>query len=212
MKKLFLLVIALVLTVSVDAKSLRELWLAMPDSLLPTLDKNLRLELLDLVDMKVKPEVKNLLEEECRMDTLTSDFLEVTTSPLEKVQMCLLPMETGDSILCVVKKILGPAMESEVRFYDSQWNESEGNGYLPSDISQLSKYLKEKPDTLDEDKYRELVSLIEPVMVSVTFSNLSDTLVFSVSIPLASNDEKEKLNSILLQRKFKWGTGRFNEI
>lgn len=212
MKKLFLLMIVFALTASVDAKSLRELWLSMPDSLLPTLDNNLRLELVDLVDMKVKPEVKNLLGEECLIDTLTSDFLEVTTSSSAKVQMCLLPMGTGDSILCVIKNFSAPAMESEVRFYDSQWKETGSKAYLPSDISQLSRYLNAKPDTLGEDEYQERLSLLEPIVVSAKFSYPSKSLVFSVSLPLVSNDDKGKLNAILSQRKFKWNGKRFNEI
>lgn len=211
MKKVFLLLLAVVLSVSADAKSLRELWVSMPDSLLPTLNQNLRLELIDLVDMKVKPEVRNLLGEDCQLDTLTSDFLEFSASSHSKVQMRLLPQVSGDSTLCVIQKFSAPASESVVRFFDGQWNELSDKNYLPSDITQLSKYLKAKPDTLSESDYRGLVSLIEPFMVSAEFAGLTDSLVFSVSLPLVSNEEKTKINAILLQRKFKWEGNKFNE-
>ena len=211
MKKLFVLVVGVLVSLSVDAQTLRDLWLSMPDSLMPTLDKNLRLELVDLVDMKVKPEVKNLLGEECAMDTLVSDFLEVSSSPSSKIQMKLLPRESGDSLLCIVRTLSAPAEESELKIYDRQWNELAGMDYLPSDLFQLSKYLRAKPDTLGDEQYHQLISLIEPVMVSAKFDKQSDLLIFNISLPLVSNKEKEKLNAILLQRKFKWNGKRFNE-
>ena len=52
----------------------------MPDSLLPYLNKNQRLELLELRDMKVKAEVKNLLNGNTVMDTLTTNYLSLTLS------------------------------------------------------------------------------------------------------------------------------------
>ena len=103
MKKLFVFLWVVLLVTSVQAKSLKDLWVSMPDSLLPTLDRNLRLELVELEEMGVKPNVKNLLGEECDMDTLTNDYLEFTTSKAARLQMIYLPSSAGDSILCVIK-------------------------------------------------------------------------------------------------------------
>lgn len=86
MKKLFVFLWVVLLVTSVQAKSLKDLWVSMPDSLLPTLDRNLRLELVELEEMGVKPNVKNLLGEECDMDTLTNDYLECTTSKAARLQ------------------------------------------------------------------------------------------------------------------------------
>ena len=69
MKKIFVFLWVVLLVTSVQAKSLKDLWVSMPDSLLPTLDRNLRLELVELEEMGVKPNVKNLLGEECDMDS-----------------------------------------------------------------------------------------------------------------------------------------------
>lgn len=82
MKTKILLLVLVVMTVFGNAKaSVREAWLMMPDSLLPYLNKNQRLELLELRDMKVKAEVKNLLNGNTVMDTLTTNYLSLTLSP-----------------------------------------------------------------------------------------------------------------------------------
>ncbi len=63
----------------------------------------------------MKPNVKNLLGEDCEMDTLTNDYLECTTSKVARLQMIYLPSLAGDSRLCVIKTFNAPSKESEIR-------------------------------------------------------------------------------------------------
>ena len=53
-KKIFTVLCALVVALAVQAKSLRELWVSMPDSLAPVLTQNMRVEFTELQDMKVR--------------------------------------------------------------------------------------------------------------------------------------------------------------
>lgn len=212
MKKLFLWMILASLMLPLQAKSLRDLWVSMPDTLLPTFNKNLRMEFVDLLDMGVKPEVKNLLGEECLMDTLTADYLHLSTSSLGNLQMKLLPVVDSDSILCVVKTFAGPELESEVKFFDQNWKKMDETQFLPSDFWQLKRYFKVKPDTMSEVRYSELARMIEPVMFHVSFSDSDESITVEVSLPLLSKVEKMQVNAILLQRKFKWNGKILNEI
>lgn len=212
MKKLVVLLVTVALSVSVHAKSLRDLWISMPDTLMPILDKNLRIEFVDLKDMGVKAEVKNLLGENSVMDTLSTDYLQMTTSASSSVQMLLLPRSGSDSLLCVIKTFLGTEKESEVRFYDQQWQEVNSQDLLPADAYTLDGYFKAKPDTMSEEKFRELHLALEPKMWGVELSAADKTLVFRLSLPLLSNEEKVQLNALLMQRKFKWNDKTFNEI
>lgn len=212
MKKLIVLLAASFLTVSVTAKSLKDLFIAMPDSLMPTLNKNLRTELIELRDMGVKPEVKNLLSEDCLLDTLTSDYLQLATSQSSLMQMRLLPQEHGDSLLCVVKTCMGPEKESEVIFFDQEWKAVDARKMFDKDIYSLKSYLKEKPDTMSEEKYQAALALLQPMMLSAMLSPSSEMIEFKLSQILLSKEEKEQTKAILLQRKFKWDGNRFNEI
>lgn len=197
---------------SVQAKSLKDLWVSMPDSLLPTLDRNLRLELVELEEMGVKPNVKNLLGEECDMDTLTNDYLECTTSKVARLQMIYLPSSAEDSVLCVIKTFRAPSKESEIRFYDQGWRQLPISSYLAKDQYMLGSYIKPKSDTMRVEEYEELKSKLEPVMYVTEYLPTAQAFRVLVSLPLLSNEDKMKVQSILVQRKFKWVLGRFNEI
>lgn len=211
MKKLIVLVVVIALSAQVSAKSLRDLWLCMPDSLMPVLDKNLRLEFVDLKDMGVKMDVRNLLGEDCSMDTLAADYMLLTVSKSSSCEMLLLPRSDGDSLLCVVRTFLGHEKESEVRFYDQQWREVNLWELLPADVYTIGRYFKAKPDTMSEEKYRELHLALEPGMWCVKLSVVEKSLAFQLSLPLLSKEEKTQLSSLLLQRKLKWDGGKFNE-
>ena len=212
MKKLIVLLTVSFMTVSLSAKSLTELFVAMPDSLMPTLNKNLRTELVELRDMGVKSEVKNLLAENCQLDTLTSDFLQLATSSSSLMQMRLLPQVQGDSLLCVVKTCMGPEKESEIYFFDQDWKALNAGKMFDRDIYSLKGYLNEKPDTMSEEKYQATLGLLQPVMLSAKLSPSSEMIQFQLSQVLLTKEEKKQVKTILLQRKFKWDGNRFNEI
>ena len=101
-KNVLLLLMLLTFATNMSAKSLNELWVSMPDSLMPMVNKSQRIEFLDLKNLGVKAEVDNLLGESCQLDSVTSDYLKLTTSPSSLYEMRLLPQTSGDSLLCIV--------------------------------------------------------------------------------------------------------------
>jgi len=212
MKKLIVFFMVAVLSLTVHAKSLRELFVAMPDSVLPTLSANLRLELVELSEMVVRAEAKSLLGSDCVLDTITSNYLQLSTSKAALVQMRLLPQTEGDSILCVVKTFSATEKESDVRFYDEGWRELDRNRMFAGvNLDTMASNLMAKPDTMSMERYQELVAMVEPKMCSAQLDSRENTIVFQFSLPLVSDEEKMCLNVCLLQRKFKWGGKIFNE-
>lgn len=107
MKKIKYILCACLMMASLgmEAKSMKDLLVSMPDSVVPYLNHNLRLEFAELQEMGVKAEVKNLLGETSVMDTLTADFAQLRTSKSATLQMKKLPSANGDSLLCVVKTL-----------------------------------------------------------------------------------------------------------
>ena len=79
MKKIKYILCACLMMASLgmEAKSMKDLLVSMPDEVMPCLNKNMRLEFAELQEMGVKAEVKNLLEEVSVMDTLTQDFVQI---------------------------------------------------------------------------------------------------------------------------------------
>lgn len=209
MKKMrFLMLACLVLaSMGVGARSMKDLLVSMPDSVVPFLDKNLRLEFAELQEMGVKAEVKNLLGDTSVMDTLTTDFLQLRTSRVSTLQMKKLPALDGDSLLCVVNTFAGPEKDSELCLYTQDWKP------VPCSFDLQSKAgaLVQKPDTMSEERFAELKRMIEPKMVYALLLQHEDAIVLRLSLPLLSEEDKKQVNAIKMQRKFNWNGRTFNE-
>ena len=165
MKKIKYIMLACLLTASlgIEAKSMKDLLVSMPDEMMPTLNSNMRLEFAELQEMGVKAEVKNLLGEVSVMDTLTQDFVQVRMSKVSTLQMKKLPMENGDSVLCVVKSFAGVEKESELYFFNQEWKVLDANPFLGGKrMEDLAETLVQKPDTMSESRFADLKAMIEP--------------------------------------------------
>ena len=213
MKKILILLFVVFATVG-QAKTMREMLVAMPDSVVPYLNKNMRLELVELMDMHVTPEVKNSLAGVSKIDTLTADYLQLTLNKVTTLEMKLLARgENGDSLLCMIKTVAAPEKESEISFFSQQWEPLDLHGMFDGkDLGALTETLLAKPDTMSAERYQELKAMVEPRMVYATFSEIGNDVVFNLSLPLLVEEDKMAVKAILLQRKFKWNGITFKEI
>lgn len=214
--KLFLLtLISLMVAIATPAKSMRSLWQCMPDSLIPYLDANLRQEMVDFADMQVKTQVKNLLDGNSSLDTLTSNYADISLNSCSRMQLRLLPSSQGDSLLCMVLTVSAPERESVVRFFTQAWQPipsqripqvlmPDGKGFTP-DV-----YLV-RPDTMSQARFDELRAMIEPAMVYATLSPSDDSLILQLAFPLVSDEQRKALDIIRMQRKLKWDGVSFKE-
>ena len=80
------------------AQTLREAFTAMPDSLLPTLTKNNRLDMMDFMDAKMKAAVTNRLDGETVMTFFSEDSLAIRMSDAMTVEMRLQKADTTATV------------------------------------------------------------------------------------------------------------------
>jgi hypothetical protein len=122
-------VLFLILTISGRAEDVRmkDVFRLMPDSLLPTLSANNRLDMIDFMDSQMKAEVTNLLGGKSEMTALSDDSLTIRMSDALTVQMLLLkPQEMIDScsqVVCLLQ-IFGTDslnLDTKIDFYTPQW-------------------------------------------------------------------------------------------
>ncbi len=202
----------LLASLGMEAKSMKDLLVSMPDSLAPSLDKNLRTEFVELQDMGVKAEVNNLLGGSSVMDTLTQNFVQLRLSAASTMQIKKLPQVNGDSLLCVVKTLSAPEKESEVMFFNQRWQPLDAHSFFgDKDLEAIRASLIQRPDTMTEVRYQKLRSMIEPRMMGAILFEHDNSIVFRLSVPLLSADEKKQVNAIKVQRKFNWNGKIFNE-
>ena len=206
MKKILLILFTVLLSLNASAQSLRRMWLTMPDSIMPYLNASSRQEFVDFANMKVKADVKNLLNGNNRMDTLTNDYLHVTLNRSATLEMKLLPQQKGDTILCFVKTFYGPSKESEVRFYDMFWHLLPSQGKLPTVTP--ADFIS-RPDTMSIERFDNLKAMIEPYLISAKLSQSDNSIVLSLAAPLVGSEDKKDINTIFMQKKLNWENGSF---
>ena len=126
---LFSLCVAFGLTVVAgDAITMRDAFRQMPDSLLPTLTQNNRLDFLDFQDAGMKAEVKNRLGGTSVMTALTNDSLSLQMSPALRTDMLLLtldePLDSVSQVIVVGETFLADSVygETTVRYYTVDWH------------------------------------------------------------------------------------------
>ena len=207
MKRTIIVCLCLTALFSASAKDMRELWLSMPDSLIGYMDKSKRLALLDHVDMNTTAELTNKLEGKTSLDTLTSNFMQVTLNNVVDLRMTLLP-STGegatDSILCVVRTYRNAEPESIVELYDQSWKRLRK-------IDFDAEMFFNRPDTISQERYEQIRSLVSVLFVKAELREGSDVLVLTPSLPFNTREEKEKIKSIILQTNAKWNGKTFNK-
>lgn len=207
MRRFYVILLIAMACLQVQAQSMRKIWLSMPDSIIPYLNKNQRLELVDYVDLKVKPEVKNQLRETSVIDTLTTNYMSITLNKASKMQLRLLPTTNEDSILCMVRTFNGPLPESSITFYTPHWQRLES----PSiDLQQFAPSLIVRPDTMSQARFDELKGKIEVITVEASLTAENDNLMLRTAVPLLSHQEKESIRLIFLQRKLNWNGTTYN--
>ena len=207
MKRTIIVCLCLSALFTASAKDMRELWLSMPDSLIGYMDKSKRLALLDHVDMNTTAELTNKLEGKTNLDTLTSNFMQVTLNKVVDLRMTLLP-STGegatDSILCVVRTYRNAEPESIVELYDQSWKRLRK-------IDFDAEMFFNRPDTMSQERYEQIRSLVSVLFVKAELREGSDVLVLTPSLPFNTREEKEKIKSIILQTNVKWSGKTFNK-
>lgn len=131
MKRGFALVVgSLLCLIHIGAQDMRTLLVAMPDSILPLLTKNNRMDCVDFVDSKMKAEVKNRLGEVSELKVLTKDYLLLQMTSQSTVEMKLLSVNDSAKVVCVVRTVCAPVCDSAVEFYDISWKRLKTADYI----------------------------------------------------------------------------------
>ena len=100
----------------------------------------------------------------------------------------------NDNRIATVWTWFGPAPESTLRMFDSEWNE------LP--VSSTFEPTIVRPDSMTVERFEELKSLLEPRLIELRLSPEDNSVTASYSLSLLSREEKKAVASILRQRKY----------
>ena len=129
MKKWMMAMLFASITGQVSAQELkmRDVFRQMPDSLMPYLTQNNRLDFIDFIDSDMKAEVTNMMGGVSEMTALTDDSLSIRMSDALRVDMLLLdldvPVDTIRQVVVFVETFLTDSIygESVSKTYSIDW-------------------------------------------------------------------------------------------
>ena len=123
---LYLALLVWSLTVSAQS-TMREAFQQAPQSLMPYLTENDRLDLIDFLDSGMKAEVTNQLGGKSELLRLTERFLSLNLSQGLSMKMLLLdspePVDSVTQVICLVRTYGIDCRESTVQFYSMKWRQ-----------------------------------------------------------------------------------------
>ena len=113
--------------VSAQELKMRDVFRQMPDSFMPYLTQNNRLDFIDFIDSDMKAEVTNMMGGVSEMTALTDDSLSIRMSDALRVDMLLLdldePVDTIRQVVVFVETFLTDSIygESVSKTYSVDW-------------------------------------------------------------------------------------------
>ena len=197
MKKIFLILLVTFSLLPLNAQNMRQIWLEMPDSIVPYLNRSLRTELADYVTMGMKSEVMNALRDTTRIEKLTDDYILVKLSNATKLEIKSLDAST----IAMVQTWCGPLAESKLSLFSNNWEAKQPN----IDFSPMFV----KPDTMSQQRYSELLDMANVTMNEMQLSVKDNSLTIKYSVPLLSSTDKKEMQAILRQIKLNWNGTTF---
>lgn len=112
-----------------DSDGLRTLFAEMPDTIIPYLTRNDRLDMMDFMDSNMKAEVSNSLGGRSQMTKFTPDTISIQLTEVSKIDFYLMqlpavaPIDSCTQAIMVVRTIglEQEYIETETEFYSCCW-------------------------------------------------------------------------------------------
>lgn len=133
MKKKYIAIagaVLLILHIEAKAQSAKDYFLKMPDSFLPYLTKVNKEDMPDFIESKMAAKVKNRFQGTTEMKELSADYLSIETTSASTLQLKVLPLKGSERILVLITTANGPAPDSRVRFFTTDWKELPAKEFL----------------------------------------------------------------------------------
>ncbi len=198
---------------------MRDVFAAMPDSVMPLVSKNNRLDCIDFIENNMEAKVRNQLDEYVTLEALTVDYARFRTSALAVMELKLLPTTDSTSVLCVVTTVQmgeeGTAQRMEdsmIRFLDSDWSPLSPDSLRAFDentYANITFYIGEKSETPTGDFEQALRSLKDFHPLKMALSADEASLTLTLQTAQLSKEEREAVNDYLFPLKLTWNGRRF---
>lgn len=194
---------------------MRDVFAAMPDSVLPLVTKNNRLDCIDFIENNMEAKVRNAFDEYVTLEALTSSYARFRTSAASLMELKLLPVNDTTSILCIVTTAqMGEPdtsrrlEDSNIRFLRSDWSPLSSPLTLDQP-SVASFFTVAAPDSLSADARQAYHSLLSFHPLRMQLSEDCTTLTLTLQTAYLSVAEKKAVYGLLQPLVLEWNGEKF---
>lgn len=176
-----------------EAKTIRELFADEPDDIFMILPKSTRLDMLDYYDVGRMVTMESNMasnKKESRLLKVSDSQIDVALTGASQVSMTLLT-ENSDSIIAVVQTYQLPYFDSQISFFDTNWNRLNTKKYF-TEPTVKSFIIK----GADKAKVNEILSLVKFALISYQIEQTDGVTTLTASLNLEGVMVKEDYDQI----------------
>lgn len=167
------LVVAMIIlsNIRMEAQSMSDVLLDVPMSIMPTINTNARLDMIDLYQAGMQAKSPTLLGDTASIVTMGDTFIEVRTSKLSTIQIKKLG-KPRKPLYAVITTVATPALHSRVELYNEKWEQLPIAKRMPSIT--VDDFIN---DTIQDHKRQELLEQVYVRTIQYTMQEENSTLV-----------------------------------
>lgn len=184
-KKRIVFFFCLLLTVTLQAQNLVDIFKTMPEELLPGVSENNKTIL--MADTS-KTSISYIFGEISKVEH-GDDYIKIKTSDRGYTQLKLLPVSQDSVIVCVIKTVCGgldgDVCNSNLFFYSDKWEKLEKNAFLKDISAEIFFDNSQK----ESENYKYALSLpdISPISAEFNKDNCDLLLIFNYKRYISAN-------------------------
>lgn len=170
----------------------------MPDSIVPVMSRDNRLDCIDFYKSKMTANVRNLFGGKCSIDTMSADYLRLSPTVASQVELRRFVGADSAAIVAVAYTYSAPAKETVVKFYNAaDWKPLKASSLLAAPGKAEFVRPGNGADALDD--------------AFVCASMADGTITFSLSTAGLSADDLEKAKPYVgAPISYAWNGKRFD--
>lgn len=192
---------------NVDAITAEQAFVSAPESVLPLLNRNTRLDMVDYYNSGSETASKNKLSGNSRVTSIKINDLRFEKSIASSCQIVILNMNNGMEIIALIETVKTPVADSQITFYTTDWKKID------------SKYFSE-PELEDwltsegKKNIKEIESTISFMLVEYEYDTVKNELILRNNISQMLSEEifKSIKSSFLAQLRYRWTGKQFKLI
>lgn len=209
MKRTILSLIFSAVLASASAQDMQTLFCQMPDQYIPQLQDAWRKDLTDLFKEGKEARLKNNMNGYSTLEALNDDYLRLQSTERTRIEMRRFPLINGTYVICMVTTYFGPAPDSRVAFYSTDWKPLDGAAIFTPPAP--ADFFRHDADTTSV-AWQDTQAALDMDLMEYRLSPDAPTLTVAYATPEYLSKEMQKTVSPFLTGEtivYDWKQSRF---